>query len=113
MITVRETPTFIQQAEKLLTPEELDDLLFALSADPTAGDIIKDTGGVRKLRFQAKSKGKRGGSRVIYFYFDDNVPLTALFIYGKNQQDDLSPETKKMVKNMAEQIKKKARQTDE
>jgi hypothetical protein len=66
MLTVIETGAFARRAEKLLTPGERDELLFYLAVHPESGDEIPGTGGVRKLRFSAKGKGKSGGVRVIY-----------------------------------------------
>lgn len=109
MITVAETPTFTRQAEKLFSPAELEDLLVFLASNPTAGDIIPGTGGVRKVRYQASGRGKRGGARVIYFYFDDDYPLIALTLYAKNEREDLTPEGKRMISQIAEAIKAEAR----
>jgi hypothetical protein len=61
MLTVVETSAFARRAEKLLTAEEREDLLFYLATHPELGDEIPGTGGVRKLRFSAKSRGKSGG----------------------------------------------------
>jgi mRNA-degrading endonuclease RelE of RelBE toxin-antitoxin system len=109
VITVAETPTFTRQAEKLFSPAELEDLLVFLASNPTAGDIIPGTGGVRKVRYQASGRGKRGGARVIYFYFDDDYPLIALTLYAKNEREDLTPEGKRMISQIAEAIKAEAR----
>ncbi|WP_234897140.1 addiction module toxin RelE [Sinorhizobium medicae] len=68
MQTVAETPLFIKQAAELFTEEERRELIDFLAANPQAGDEIPGAGGVRKLRFAAKGKGKRGGARVIYYW---------------------------------------------
>jgi len=105
MFTVVETPTFIRRAEKLLSEEERADLIGYLAAFPLAGDVIPQTGGVRKLRFAAKGKGKSGGVRVIYYVVDDDTPLYALLIYGKGEQSNLGPDQKRAVRAFAEAIK--------
>jgi len=105
MQTVVETPTFIRRAEKLLDADERKELIDQLAAYPYAGDEIPGTAGVRKLRFGAKGKGKRGGARVIYYVLDDATPIYALLIYGKNESDDLSPEQFKAVRAFAIAIK--------
>jgi hypothetical protein len=46
-----------------------------IARNPEAGDIIPDSGGVRKVRWSRAGTGKRGGVRVIYFYHDDTMPL--------------------------------------
>jgi hypothetical protein len=109
MLTVVETPTFQRRADSLLSADEREELIGFLAANPEAGDLIPDTGGVRKVRFAAKGKGKRGGVRVIYYFVDDAVPLYALLIYGKNEQDNLTPEQKKAVRAFAEAIKAQRR----
>ncbi len=80
MITIVETPTFERQAAELLSEEERNQLFDQLSREPTIGDLIPGLGGVRKLRVGVERRGKRGGARVIYYYFDQSTPLTALFV---------------------------------
>jgi hypothetical protein len=61
-----------------------------LAYNPTAGDLIPGTGGVRKLRWGLEGRGKRGGARVIYFHHDAGLPLFALTAFAKNERADLS-----------------------
>ena len=70
LLTVIELSPFIRRAEKLLTSDERDQLIFLLASSPGLGDEIPGTGGVRKLRFAARGKGKSGGVRVIYYFYD-------------------------------------------
>lgn len=79
MLTVVETSAFARRAEKLLSVDEHEELIFQLAMNPKAGDEIPGTGGVRKLRFAAHGKGKSGGVRVIYYFYDEENPLYALF----------------------------------
>jgi hypothetical protein len=64
----------------------------SLIKNPTAGDVIKGTGGLRKIRWAdpRRGKGKRGGLRLIYLYVPDFERLLLLDVYGKDEQDDLS-----------------------
>ena len=64
MQTVAETSVFIRQASKLFSEEEHRAVIDFLAKYPLAGDEIPGTGGVRKVRFAAKGKGKSGGGRV-------------------------------------------------
>ncbi|MGH8293646.1 MAG: type II toxin-antitoxin system RelE/ParE family toxin [Gammaproteobacteria bacterium] len=105
MQTVVETPIFIRRAEKLLTEQQHADLIAYLACHPLAGDEIIGTGGVRKLRFGARGKGKSGGVRVIYYYFDLDMPVYALLIYAKNERADLTAEQRKSVAAFAAVIK--------
>lgn len=65
--TVIETPEFQRRTEKLLTKAEREALIDYLAANPDAGDVIRGTGGARKVRWTARGKGKRGGVRVVTF----------------------------------------------
>ena len=75
MQTVAETPTFTRQADKLFSDQERSELISHLAENPMAGDEIPGTGGVRKLRFAAQGRGRRGGARVIYFYGGKTMPV--------------------------------------
>jgi hypothetical protein len=75
MLTIVETSAFARRAEKLLPVDEHEELLFWLALHPESGDEIPGTGGVRKVRFAARGKGKSGGVRVIYYFFDEENPL--------------------------------------
>ena len=95
LLTVVETNAFFRRAEKLLSEEEHEELLFYLASHPGDGDEIPGTGGIRKLRFAVGGRGKSGGVRAIYYYYDEENPLFALLLYGKNEQVNLTPEQKK------------------
>ena len=100
---------FARKAEKLLTEEEHEDLLLYLSMYYKAGDEIRGTGGVRKLRYAPQGRGKSGGMRVIYYFFDEANPLLALFLYGKNEQADLTPAERKLAALLAAELKAEAK----
>ncbi len=89
-ITVVETPEFLSSARKLMSDEERALLVGYLAYNPTAGDLIPGTGGIRKLRWALAGRGKRGGARVIYFHHAADMPLFALTAYAKNVRADLS-----------------------
>jgi hypothetical protein len=105
MQTVVETPVFLRRAEKLLSQDEHDELIVYLALHPLAGDEIIGTGGVRKVRFAGKGKGKSGGVRVIYYYYDQDMPIYALLIYAKNERVDITPEQRRSVASFAATIK--------
>lgn len=105
MQTVVETSIFIRRAEKILSKEEHAGLITWLACNPDAGDEIVGTGGVRKARFAAMGKGKSGGVRVIYYFYDQDIPIYALLIYGKNERADLTAEQRKSVTAFAAAIK--------
>lgn len=105
MQTVAETPIFSRQTEKLFSEDEKRELIDFLAENPLAGDEIPGTGGVRKVRFAASGRGKRGGARVIYYYLDETMPLYALLAYAKNAKDDMTPDEKRAVSALVVALK--------
>ena len=93
-----ETPIFTALVQDLLSDEEYSEFQQFLIADPQAGDVIKETGGLRKVRWAAGGKGKRGGVRVIYYVVDDFGQIRLLLIYKKGIQDDLTAAQRKQLK---------------
>lgn len=90
LLTIVELPEYRKHAEKLFLETERADLIAHLAGHPKAGDLIPSTGGVRKLRWARQGMGKSGGSRVIYYYHSDRIPLFLLTAYGKNERANLS-----------------------
>ena len=90
LITIVETGQFQRRVGKRLSANELDRLKVTLAANPTLGDVIPGGGGIRKVRVASRGKGKSGGSRVIYYYYDESIPVFLLDVYAKSEQDDLS-----------------------
>ena len=89
-ISVVETPEFLSATRKLMSDEERVLLVDYLAYNPTSGDIVPGTGGMRKLRWGLEGRGKRGGARVIYFHHNAEMPIFALAAFAKNEQADLS-----------------------
>ncbi len=109
MQTVVETKLFSRRADALLSPDERLDLIAYLALHPMAGDVIPGAGGIRKLRWQLDGRGKRGGARVIYYTYDEEHPIFALLIYGKNEADDLTSKEKQVLSGIAAEIKATAK----
>ncbi len=105
MQTVAETPTFTREADKLFSEDERRALIDYLSDNPLAGEEIPGTGGVRKLRFAALGRGRRGGARIIYFYGGEDMPLYALLAYAKSARADLNPAERRAVARVVAAIK--------
>ena len=61
-----------------------------MASHPAAGELIQETGGIRKLRWAAKGKGKSGGVRIIYYHYNDTVPLFLLTVFGKGEKVNLT-----------------------
>jgi hypothetical protein len=75
--------------------------------NPIIGDTIAGTGGLKKFRMPdaSRGKGKRGGLRVIYLDLPDKETTYLLFIYGKDEADDLTATEKKIFKELVSRIK--------
>lgn len=89
------SPTFTKQATELRAWEEVDDLKRLLAGDPLAGDVIKGTSGLRKVRMPLPGRGSKGGARVIYFQVVTPATVLLLAIYAKNEQADIDDDDKK------------------
>lgn len=98
MYTIIEHEKFQRKAEEIWTTDERLEFLSYLSKNPLDGDVIPHAEGLRKIRWQAKGKGKRGGVRVIYFNLLDDGLIVALDIYAKNDKENLSNQDMKQLK---------------
>jgi hypothetical protein len=98
VITFVEDPRFTAAAGRLLGEDELFALMQALAARPEAGTVIPGSGGCRKLRWAAKGRGTRGGSRVIYFFRNHAGQILLLELYAKNEKADLSAADLKLLR---------------
>jgi hypothetical protein len=90
-MVIVETPIFTKRIVGLLSDEEYRLLQLHLFDKPDVGKVIQGTGGLRKLRWRARSHGKSGGIRVIYYWTIANDTILLLFAYAKNELDDLTP----------------------
>ena len=77
LYAVLETSIFSQRADALLSVEDRAELIDTLARDSLAGDVMPGLGGVRKLRFTPKRRGKSGGFRVIYDVLSESRPILA------------------------------------
>jgi hypothetical protein len=83
---------------ELLNDNEYAALQWHLASNPNAGAVIRDTGGLRKVRWASGGSGKRGGVRVIYFHATRDGQIRLLLIYRKGMKDDLSAAEKKILR---------------
>lgn len=104
--TIIELPPFSKKVAKILDKEEQEALHLYLIQHPDTGDVIPGTGGIRKLRWAASGRGKRGGARVIYFYHVVGSTIYLMTCYLKKDQDNISPQVKKQLKAVVDLIKK-------
>jgi mRNA-degrading endonuclease RelE of RelBE toxin-antitoxin system len=89
VFTFVETRLFTGLVPKYLSDDEYAELQRALIADPEAGDVIRGTGGVRKLRWGVAGRGKRGGIRIIYYLRAQQGQIWMLTLYAKNEEQTI------------------------
>jgi mRNA-degrading endonuclease RelE of RelBE toxin-antitoxin system len=97
-----ESAAFTRRLAEVLDDDAYAELQAWLAANPRAGAVITDTGGLRKVRWAASGRGKRGGARVIYYYVDAEDQIWLLLIYAKNVKDDLGPAEKRALRQVLE-----------
>jgi len=102
--TFKELPGFETRREEYLSDEEFRVFQEVLMKNPNAGDVIRGTGGLRKARVASskRGKGKRGGSRVIYYWYLESKQFWLFTIYGKGEMSDLTAEQKRILKALLE-----------
>jgi hypothetical protein len=102
------TNTYARAVKRLAkvgaTAEDVAAMEAAIAANPLAGDVIKRSGGLRKLRFAYGQAGKRGGGRVVYFAWIGEDTVILLTAYPKVDKDDLSPEELKLFKALLKEL---------
>jgi hypothetical protein len=101
-VTVSETTAFRRTASVIMPPSEIESLIDHLARHPEAGNLIPGTGGVRKLRWWRAGIGKRGGTRVIYYYHDNTIPLLLLLAYAKSSASDITPDQRRRIADLVE-----------
>ncbi len=104
-ITVAETLPFLRQATGLWSEDERNAFIDFIAVNPEVGDVIPDTGGIRKIRWRRAGTGKRGGVRVVYFYNDNTMPLYLLLIYAKAQRENWTRDEKRQALELVTALK--------
>jgi hypothetical protein len=97
-----ELPAFERRRADYLDDDAFRRLEDLLMKHPEAGDPMPDTGGLRKLRFAdaRRGKGKRGGLRVVYYWWDTGFQFWLFTLYDKDEMADLTPQQRKALKAM-------------
>jgi mRNA-degrading endonuclease RelE of RelBE toxin-antitoxin system len=94
-----ETPIFTRRIGSYMDDDEYGRLQTFLADRPDSGKLIRDSGGMRKLRWAGSGRGKRGGLRIIYYWWVSKDRISMLMVYPKNEQDDLTSEQLKQLKS--------------
>lgn len=95
----------------VLSAEVLTNIQYDLVQDPERGDVVKGTHGVRKARAadRALSRGKSGSYRYLYLYLEHAGRIHLLYLFSKSEQADLSPDQRRIIGALSQQIKKEVR----
>ena len=101
-MVIIETMIFTRRIQELLTDEEYRLFQLYLVNKPDVGKIMPGSGGLRKLRWSAGGHGKRSGIRVIYYWLLPRDAILLLYAYPKSEQDDLTAEQLRQIKNVVE-----------
>lgn len=106
MFTVIETPTFQRIWPYYWTEEERGEFAAFIAENPDTGDVVRNSGGVRKVRWTRTGSGKSGGVRVIYFVRREHEPIDGqvwlLFMYAKSNLDSIAGNKLKELKDAVE-----------
>lgn len=97
-----ETTIFSRLIQEMMSDDDYRLLQEALITRPDAGDVIKGSGGLRKVRWKLEGKGKSGGIRVIYYWVTAEDQIRMVYAYRKSRQENLTPEQLAMLKQIVE-----------
>ena len=100
-----ELPPFERYRQSYLSDARYREFQLVLIENPEAGDVIEGTGGLRKIRHadEKRGKGKRGGLRIIYYWWLSGKQFWLFTVYNKDEMDDLTPAQKKILKDLLKQ----------
>jgi hypothetical protein len=97
-----ESSIFTRRFLELASDYDLANLQEMLRLNPETGDLIRGSGGLRKIRIALEGKGKSGGARAIYYYTTQDGCIFLLYIYAKNEQENLTPDQLKRLRQLME-----------
>ena len=99
-----ETPTFTRLIVDLLDDDEYSKLQTELAKHPDAGDLVRNGGGIRKLRWKRAGTGKSGGIRAIYYWITEDSQILMLVAYPKSVKDDLTDKETAILRNLVKEL---------
>jgi len=100
-----ELPPFERNRQDYLNDENFHAFQKILKQNHETGDVFEGTGGLRKIRYtdEKRGKGKRGGLRVIYYWWVSGQQFWLFTLFNKNEMNDLTPEQRKILKDLLKQ----------
>ena len=102
MFTVVETSLFQKHWPSYWTEDERGEFAAFLAASPEAGVVVKESGGIRKVRWKRQGTGKSGGVRVIYFVKNEAEEIVLLLLYAKSETDNIKGAVLKEIRRAIE-----------
>ncbi len=99
-----ETSLFTSRIVQLMDDDSYRELQVHLAGNPDSGAVIVGSGGVRKIRWKGSGRGKRGGSRLVY-YWNSGDKILMLYAYLKNERENLSPDQIALMREVAKEFK--------
>ncbi|MFP4165579.1 MAG: type II toxin-antitoxin system RelE/ParE family toxin [Opitutales bacterium] len=110
VITFYETTAFTEGVSKLKAEDQCLELKEELARNPAKGDLLRGTGGFRKVRMRLPGRGKSSGARVIYYYISADGVVYLVSLYAKNVQEDLTAKQTKQLKELSTFIEAKIKE---
>jgi len=101
-VVIIETSIFTRIIKEMMTDDEYCELQKALISRPDIGDLIKKSGGLRKIRWKLQNRGKSGGIRVIYYWMVSSEQIYMLYTYPKGKQGNLTSQQLAALKQIVE-----------
>jgi hypothetical protein len=105
-ITFIETNIFTKRIAGLISDDALAEFQAELAQSPEKGPVIEGTGGLRKVRWKLKGKGKSGGVRIMYLFLKIHGVIHLVFVFAKSESDNLAADEKKQLKKIVDAIKR-------
>lgn len=104
-MVIKETSIFTKQIQEIVADDEYAEFQNDLIENPELGVVIKKSGGIRKVRMAAKSKGKSGGARILYYWIKDENQILMLLAYSKGDIENITDAQLKILsKLVAEEL---------
>jgi RelE toxin of RelE / RelB toxin-antitoxin system len=104
-VSVIEFAGYRRRAGELLTAGQRDAVIDLIAYEPACGEVIPGSGGLRKVRIGRDGVGKRGGARVVYYFYNEDFPIFLLALYARIEKGDLTAAEKREFAMFAKEIK--------
>ena len=105
LLTVVEMTPFIHAVQEVWSESERIAFISYIAENYEAGALIQGAAGLRKIRWTRPGIGKRGGVRVIYYYYDQGAPVFLITAFAKNEKENLTSDDKKYLNALIESLK--------